>query len=111
MKQPNIIFVMNESFWDVAELEEYGVEFDQEVTPNLHRLMESAAYGKAYSPSFGGGTCDVEFEALTGYSMEFLPGGCKPFQQHVTRPMFSIASYLKEQGYATQAIHCYYAKF
>ena len=111
VKQPNIIFVMNESFWDVAELEKYGVEFDQEVTPNLHRLMESAAYGKAYSPSFGGGTCDVEFEALTGYSMEFLPGGCKPFQQHVTRPMFSIASYLKEQGYATQAIHCYYAKF
>lgn len=25
--------------------------------------------------------------------------------------MFSIASYLKDQGYATQAIHCYYAKF
>ena len=25
VKQPNIIFVMNESFWDVAELEEYGV--------------------------------------------------------------------------------------
>ena len=109
--QPNIIFVMNESFWDVAELEEYGVEFDQEITPNLHRLMESAAYGKAYSPSFGGGTCDVEFEALTGFSIEFLPGGCKPFQQHVTRPMFSIASYLKEQGYATLAVHCYYAKY
>lgn len=109
--RPNIIFVMNESFWDVAELENYGVEFGEEITPNLHRLMESAAYGKAYSPSFGGGTCDVEFEALTGYSMEFLPGGCKPFQQHVTRPMFSIASYLKGQGYATEAVHCYYAKF
>ena len=111
VKQPNIIFVMDESFWDVAELEDYGVVFDQPVTPNLHRLMETSAYGKTYSPSFGGGTCDVEFEALTGFSMEFLPGGCKPFQQHVTRPMFSIASYLKEQGYATQAIHCYYAKF
>ncbi len=111
IKQPNIIFVMDESFWDVAELEDYGVVFDQPVTPNLHRLMETSAYGKAYSPSFGGGTCDVEFEALTGYSVEFLPAGCKPFQQHVTRPMFSIASYLKDQGYATQAIHCYYAKF
>ena len=109
--QPNIIFIMDESFWDVQELEEYGVVFDQPVTPNLHRLMETSAYGKAYSPSFGGGTCDVEFEALTGFSVEFLPSGCKPFQQHVTRPMFSIASYLKDQGYATQAIHCYYAKF
>lgn len=111
VKQPNIIFVMDESFWDAAELEDYGITFDQELTPNLHRLMETSAYGKAYSPSFGGGTCDVEFEALTGYSVEFLPGGCKPFQQHVTRPMFSIASYLKEQGYATEAIHGYYAKF
>ena len=109
--QPNIIFIMDESFWDVQELVQYGVVFDQSVTPNLHRLMETSAYGKAYSPSFGGGTCDVEFEALTGFSVEFLPSGCKPFQQHVTHPMFSIASYLKEQGYATQAIHCYYAKF
>ena len=109
--QPNIIFIMDESFWDVQELEDYGVVFDQPVTPNLHRLMETSAYGKAYSPSFGGGTCDVEFEALTGFSVEFLPSGSKPFQQHVTRPMFSIASYLKDQGYATQAIHCYYAKF
>ena len=109
--QPNIIFIMDESFWDVQELEDYGVAFDQPVTPNLHRLMETSAYGKAYSPSFGGGTCDVEFEALTGFSVEFLPSGSKPFQQHVTRPMFSIASYLKDQGYATQAIHCYYAKF
>lgn len=109
--KPNIIFIMDESFWDVQELVQYGVVFDQSVTPNLHRLMENAAYGKAYSPSFGGGTCDVEFEALTGFSVEFLPSGSKPFQQHVTHPMFSIASYLKEQGYATQAIHCYYAKF
>ena len=109
--RPNIIFIMDESFWDAQELEDYGVVFDQPVTPNLHRLMETSAYGKAYSPSFGGGTCDVEFEALTGFSVEFLPSGSKPFQQHVTRPMFSIASYLKDQGYATQAIHCYYAKF
>lgn len=111
VKQPNIIFIMDESFWDVGELEGYGVEFDQPVTPNLDRLRQTAAYGKAYTPSFGGGTCDVEFEALTGFSTEFLPTGSKPFQQHVTKPMFSIASYLKEQGYATQAIHGYYAKF
>ena len=98
VKQPNVIFIMDESFWDVSELENYGVKFDQPVTPNLQRLRQTAAYGKAYSPSFGGGTCDVEFEALTGFSTEFLPSGSKPFQQHVTKPMFSIASYLKEQG-------------
>ena len=108
---PNIIFVMDESFWDASELEQYGVTFDRALTPNLHRLQQQAAYGKLYSPSFGGGTCDVEFEALTGYSTEFLPSGSKPFQQHVVHPMFSLPSYLKEQGYATQAVHCYYGKF
>ena len=111
VKQPNIIYVMDEAFWDVAELEEYGVQFDRPITPNLQRLKKTSAFGRAYSPSFGGGTCDVEFEALTGYSTEFLPGGCKPFQQHVTHPMMSMAQWLKEQGYNTLAIHCFWEKF
>ena len=110
--EPDIIYIMNESFWDASELEEYGVEFDRELTPNLTALRQQAAYGKAYSPSFGGGTCDVEFEALTGYSKEFLPAGCKPYQQHVTSPMESLPNYLKtEKGYQTAAIHGYYKRF
>ena len=107
--QPNIIFVMNESFWDVTELE--GITYDQPVTPNLQRLKGEAAVGKAYSPSFGGGTCDVEFEALTGYSMEFLPSGSKPYQQHVTHDMLATPSFLKSQGYDTLAVHGYYRKY
>lgn len=110
-KTPTIIYVMDESYWDVSELEQYGVTFDTDVSPNLHALQQTSAYGKVYSPSFGGGTCDVEFEALTGYSVGFLPSGCKPYQQHVTKPMFALPSYLKSQGYQTAAVHCYYAKY
>ena len=57
---------MDESYWDVSELEQYGFAFDTDVSANLHALQQTSAYGRAYSPSFGGGTCDVEFEALTG---------------------------------------------
>ena len=110
-KTPTIIYVMDESYWDVSELEQYGVTFDTDLSPNLHALQQTSAYGKVYSPSFGGGTCDVEFEALTGYSVGFLPSGCKPYQQHVTHPMFALPSYLKSQGYQTAAVHCYYAKY
>ena len=110
-KEPTIIYVMDESYWDVSELEQYGVSFDTDVSPNLHALQQTSAYGKVYSPSFGGGTCDVEFEALTGHSVGFLPSGCKPYQQHVTRPMFALPSYLKDRGYQTAAVHCYYAKY
>lgn len=109
VQQPNIIYIMSEAFWDVTELE--GIEYAEEITPVLHSLRERAATGRSYSPSFGGGTCDVEFEALTGYSVEHLPAGSKPYQQHVTRDMFALPAYLKEQGYQTLAIHGYYRKF
>ena len=110
-KEPTIIYVMDESYWDVSELEQYSVTFDTDISPNLHALQQTSAHGRVYSPSFGGGTCDVEFEALTGYSVGFLPSGCKPYQQHVTHPMFALPSYLKDRGYQTAAVHCYYAKY
>lgn len=110
-QSPTIIYVMDESYWDVSELEQYGFAFDTDVSANLHRLQETSAFGRAYSPSFGGGTCDVEFEALTGYSVSYLPNGSKPYQQHVTRPMFSLPNYLKTQGYQTAAVHCFWAKY
>ena len=111
VKKPTIIYVMNESYWDVSELEQYGIKFDTDVSANLHALQQTSAYGRAYSPSFGGGTCDVEFEALTGYSVSFLPNGSKPYQQHVTKPMFALPNYLKTQGYQTAAVHCFWAKY
>ena len=110
-QSPTIIYVMDESYWDVSELEQYGITFDTDVSKNLHALQQTSAYGRAYSPSFGGGTCDVEFEALTGYSVSYLPNGSKPYQQHVTRPMFSLPNYLKTQGYQTAAVHCFWAKY
>ena len=102
---------MDESYWDVSELEQYGFAFDTDVSANLHALQQTSAYGRAYSPSFGGGTCDVEFEALTGYSVSYLPNGSKPYQQHVTKPLFSLPNYLKTQGYQTAAVHCFWAKY
>lgn len=109
VQTPNIIFVMNESFWDITRLE--GVEYDRELTPNLTALKKEAAYGYCFSPSFGGGTCDVEFEALTGFSVDYLPAGSKPYQQHVTRDMFSLPQYLRAKGYDTVAVHGYYRRF
>ena len=111
VKQPTILYVMDESYWDVSELEQYGFRFDTDVSANLHALQQTSAYGRVYSPSFGGGTCDVEFEALTGYSVSYLPSGSKPYQQHVTRPMFALPSYLKTEGYQTAAVHCFWARY
>lgn len=108
-QQPDIIFLMAESFWDVTSLQ--GIEYDQPLLQNLDALSAEGARGMAYTPSFGGGTCDVEFEALTGFSMDHLPAGSKPYQQYVTGQTFSLPNYLKYQGYETLAIHGYGRRF
>ncbi len=43
--------------------------------------------------------------------MSYLPNGSKPYQQHVTKPLFSLPKYLKTQGYQTAAVHCFWAKY
>lgn len=108
-EQPDIFYIMGEAFWDVTELD--GIVYDRDLLPNLTALKEVAAYGNNFSPSYGGGTCDVEFEALTGYSMEYLPAGSKPFQAHITDDTMALPWHLKEQGYQTLAIHGYGRRF
>ena len=107
--RPDIIYVMAEGFWDMTRLP--GIVYDQELMPNITALRAEAAYGNVYTPSYGGGTCDVEFEALTGFSMSFLPSGCKPFQQYMADAMPSLPNHLLAQGYDTLGIHGYGARF
>lgn len=108
-KTPTIIYIQSEAFWDPTDLP--GVTFDQPLTPNIQRTRQEMAFGKCFSPRFGGGTCDVECEVLTGFSMEYLPNNCKPYVEYIHGPMSSIAAFHKTQGYQTKAIHGYYAKF
>ncbi len=51
VKKPTIIYVMDESYWDVSELEQYGFQFDTDVSADLHALQQTSASGRAYSPS------------------------------------------------------------
>lgn len=109
VQKPHIIYIMDEAFWDPSELD--GVTFSEAITPNIQRLKQEAAFGRSYSPRFGGGTCDVECEALTGFSMDYLPASCKPYVEYITGPTDSIVSFRKAEGYQTLAMHGYYAKF
>ena len=38
VKEPTIIYVMDESYWDVSELEQYGITFDTDVSQEPARL-------------------------------------------------------------------------
>lgn len=109
VQTPNIIYVQAEAFWDPSALP--NVTFDQPITPNIARTKGEMAIGSCYSPRFGGGTCDVECEALTGFSMDYLPSSSKPYVEYIHDPTASIVSFRKSQGYDTLAIHGYYARY
>ncbi|HFK1451087.1 TPA: LTA synthase family protein [Bacillus pacificus] len=106
-EQPNIIFVMSESFWDPTKVT--NLSFSEDPVPNLHHYIENFPGGQTISPTFGGNTANVEFEALTSYSMSLLKPGSIPYQQVITnkKEIPSIPTALKKEGYYTSAIHSF----
>lgn len=98
-ERPDIIMVMSESFWDAGKLP--GVT----ITPDPIASTRALQSGEMFSPEFGGMTANVEFEALTGFSNAFLPAGSIPYQQYVRKPLPSMATFLRSEGYQTLAIH------
>ncbi|MGB3387807.1 MAG: LTA synthase family protein [Pseudaminobacter sp.] len=98
-ERPDIIIVMNESFWDPTLLP--GITITPDPIPTVRAIQS----GHVFSPEFGGMTANVEFEALTGFSNAFLPYGSIPYQQYVRRSLPSLATFLKSEGYATRAYH------
>lgn len=108
-KTPNIICIMSEAFVNPDQWTSIG--FADEVTPFIESVSDKCLTGKVLTPSYGGGTSISEYEVLTGNSASFLPQGSVPYMQYVTTKTNSYASFLKELGYTTVAIHPYTASF
>ncbi|TXH99537.1 MAG: LTA synthase family protein [Rhizobium sp.] len=98
-EKPDVIMLMSESLWDPTRLS--NVSFTPDPMPTI-RARQS---GHVFSPEFGGMTANVEFEALTGFSNAFLPYGSIPYQQYVRRPMPSLATFFRGEGYMARALH------
>ncbi|SDB59872.1 LTA synthase family protein [Butyrivibrio sp. INlla16] len=98
----NIIMVMNEAFSDLRVV---GMDESIDVMPFIDSLKENTIKGELSVGVFGGGTCNTEFEGLTGNTLAFLGAGAYPYTENVTDSMFSLASYFKNMGYSTDAFH------
>ena len=97
-----IIMVMNEAFSDLRTV---GLDENIDVMPFIDSLEDNVIEGDLYVSVYGGGTCNTEFEALTGNSLAFMGIGAYPYTENVTDPMFSLASYFKDRGYTADAFH------
>lgn len=101
--QPSrIVMVMDEAF---SDLRSAGLDGKVDVMPFIDSLGENTVSGDLYVSVLGGGTCNTEFEALTGNSMAFLPYGTYPYNEYINNSMFSLAQFFKDTGYATNAFH------
>lgn len=100
--KPNIIVIMNESFSDLNDA--LGVTTDVDPLPFIHGLTENAIKGDLFVAVRGGGTCNTEYEFLTGNAL-YPNTSSMAYYQIVKSPMPSLAHLLKVQGYTTIAIH------
>ncbi len=101
---PVVIVVMNETFSDLSSLAgDNAAAFE---LPECRRIMaQSQEAGTALVSVLGGGTCNSEFEFLTGCSMALQGGGYYPYMYQEFSNAQTLPRYLASLGYETTAIH------
>ena len=106
----NVIFIQLESYIDPSMIQ--GLELSEDPVPNWTALKDAYSSGYLTVPVVGAGTANTEFEVLTGMSSRFFGPGEYPFQTCLKdQTVESVAYDLKENGYATHAIHNHRAAF
>lgn len=107
--KPNVVFIMSESFSDPDKLD--GIKLNKSPITDFREVARNSVYsGEMLSQNYGGGTANIEFEALTGISMALLnPQMTTPYTMMLPKKTEfpSIVSSLEQQNYQTVAIHPY----
>lgn len=108
---PNIIYMMSEAFFDPTRME--NLQFEPDPLVSLRSYLEEYPSGFLLSSVYGGSTVNVEFEALTGFSMYFLKDYSIPYQTVVDRQesIPTVVSLLQGKGYEAIALHPYLRTF
>lgn len=103
-KRPNIVVILLESFYDVSECK--FLETSEDPIPFIHSLEQNYSTGHCIVPVVGAGTCNSEFEVLTGLSCNFFGPGEYP-QKTILKEVDveSYANVLSELGYGTHVVH------
>ncbi|MCL1839801.1 LTA synthase family protein [Candidatus Saccharibacteria bacterium] len=108
----NVIIILNESFFDpsisysgYSFRDFYPYSSDRVMLPTLRKMQAKYASGYMYSTDYGGGTANVEMEALTGLTNYWA--NTVPYTDLIPRAgeISSVASFLKAKGFKTTAIH------
>lgn len=103
-KNPNVVFVQLESFFDVKYVNE--LTYSEDPVPNFTALKEQYPSGFMTVPVIGAATINVEFEVLTGMRIRDFGAGEYPYRTILSETTCETIAYdLLASGYRTHAIH------
>lgn len=106
-ERPSVVCIMNESFADLSELG--GESWGYSGPSFVNSVDDALAHGNLAVSVLGGGTCNTEFEFLTGISLAYIGDGKYPYSLYDLSSAPSIARQFSELGYQTTAMHPNYA--
>ncbi|PID50134.1 MAG: hypothetical protein CR991_02980 [Proteobacteria bacterium] len=103
-KQPDLIVIQSESFFDVREL---SPSIKRKVLENFDCIKQaSVTYGKLVVPAWGANTLRSEYAFLSGIpNQELQHYRYNPYQFLPKQPLPSLVSQLKSEGYYCICIH------
>lgn len=102
-EQPTVIAVMNETFSDLSIFE--NLHADYQGPQYFKSISDCLSRGALYVSAFGGGTCNSEYEFLTGNSMANLGSGVYPYTIYDLVDKENLAAQFSEMGYTTTVMH------
>ena len=105
--QPTVICIMNETFADLSVLG--GDAWGYDGPSRYDSLDGTLASGSLAVSVIGGGTCNSEFEFLTGVPLSYVGDGKYPYSLYDLSDAPSLARQFSELGYSTTAMHPNYA--
>ncbi len=106
VEKPNVICIMSESYGDLRNIRD--IETSEPVMPFYDSLLDDTIHGKLCVSVFAGGTCNTEFEFLTGESVSGLLAGSSVYTFYVDDEVsWAMPNVYKANGYETVAIHSF----
>ncbi len=112
---PDIIVIMNESWWDTdgIDVSRSKVSYAPDPMEPVKRLQDAGAFlGHTSVNIFGGGTVNSEIEFLSGINTKYFSGSDSIYSVIAeSKEITTLSDHFKELGYGTCAIHPYYGSF
>lgn len=98
----HMVMVINQNFWDPNVLTNYQLSANP--VDYYNKLVSEGYVKNIISPIDGIKVTNLEYELLTGLSMEYLPAGTVAYSQYMSASVPNILKMLEDFGYRTVAI-------